>query len=151
MTAVTEICNYLALSPTLATSGQPTESQFVAIQAAGYGRVVNLAMPTSTNWLPKEPEIVTGLGMEYIAIPVVWDYPTLDDLEQLFAILEETGEQPIWVHCALNMRVSAMMYLYNRLKRGMAASEAKSLLEKIWVPNETWQNFIDAAIELYAD
>lgn len=149
MADLTQIKSYLSLPGRIATSGQPTAAQFAEIQAEGYEVVVNLAMPSSENWLPEERSIVSELGMEYVPIPVVWDYPTLDDLETLFETLDKNRERPVWVHCALNMRVSAMMYLYHRLRLGMKDIDATQYLNKIWLPNETWQKFIEAAIELY--
>lgn len=151
MANLTQIKSYLALPGRIATSGQPTAEQFAEIQREGYEVVVNLAMPTSENWLPEERGIVSELGMDYVPLPVVWDYPTLDDFETLAEVLDKNRERPVWVHCALNMRVSAMMYLYHRLRLGMKDVEATGYLSKIWVPNDTWQKFMDAAIELYDD
>ncbi len=149
--ALDEICNYYQVFTRIASSGQPTREQFSEIQASGYAVVVNLAMPSSTNWMADERDVVAELGMEYVPIPVVWEYPTLDDFEQLAEVLEQNRERQVWVHCALNMRVSAMIYLYNRLRLGMKDLEATQHLNQIWVPNETWQNFMDATIELYGE
>lgn len=149
--ALSDIPAYLPLPQGIATSGQPSPEQLAEIQAAGYGQVINLAMPTSENWLENEAALVTGLGMDYLAIPVVWEYPTLDDLERLWDALEQRGQRPTWVHCALNLRVSAMLYLYHRLRLGMAEAEARSYLDQIWTPNGVWQRFIEAAIALYDD
>jgi protein tyrosine phosphatase (PTP) superfamily phosphohydrolase (DUF442 family) len=146
--ALNEICHYLPICDRIATSGQPQREQFAAIQAAGYEVIVNLAMPNSSNWLADERDVVAALGLEYVPIPVVWEYPTLDDLEQVFEVLGR--HRKTWVHCALNMRVSAMLYLYNRIQLGMADAEATAYLIKIWTPNDVWQTFMDAAIELYA-
>lgn len=68
---LTEICNFLQLSNSIATAGQPTIEQFAAIKQAGYSVVINLALPTSTNAIPNEQQIVESQGMEYMAIPVV--------------------------------------------------------------------------------
>lgn len=149
--ALTDINAYLLLPQGIATSGQPTADQFAEIQAAGYEVVVNLAMPTSENWLANEAEVVESLGMTYVPLPVVWDYPSLGDAEQFFELLTNNQERQVWVHCALNMRVSAMMYLYHRIHRDMRDLEATQYLNKIWIPNATWQNFLDAVIELYGE
>ncbi len=149
--ALTDINAYLLLPQGIATSGQPTVEQFGEIKAAGYEVVVNLAMPTSENWLTNEAEVVAGLAMEYVSLPVGWDYPGLGDAEQFFEVMAKHRDRPIWVHCALNMRVSAMMYLYHRIYGEMRDLEATQYLNKIWIPNEVWQNFIDAVIELYGE
>jgi protein tyrosine phosphatase (PTP) superfamily phosphohydrolase (DUF442 family) len=141
-----EIEAFLSISPTLATSGQPTTEQFTDILSEGYSLIINLATPASSNWNPDEQAIVENLGMEYIGIPIDWESPTIVEFEHLANLLDKNPERKIWVHCAKNMRVSAMIYLYHRLRQGYTEETARPYLEQIWQPNETWQNFIDAAI-----
>lgn len=140
---------FLPISPTLATSGQPKAEQFTDIASAGYSLVINLATPASSNWNSNENAIAQSLGMEYVGIPIDWEYPTLSDFEDLANLLDENTERKTWVHCAKNMRVSAMIYLYHRLRKGYTEETSRRYLEQIWQPNEVWQNFIDATIELY--
>ncbi|KAM3097614.1 protein tyrosine phosphatase family protein [Phormidesmis sp. 146-12] len=146
---IEEIFNFLKLSDRLATAGQPTEAQFPAIAQAGYQVVINLAVPESTNAIAHEPAIVQSLGMEYVHIPVIWTEPTLDDLDRFFTILNTNAEKPIFVHCAMNMRVSAFMYLYRRINDHMSHEAASQDLYQIWTPNDDWQEFIQQAIEHY--
>ncbi|NJK47471.1 phosphatase [Candidatus Gracilibacteria bacterium] len=140
---------FLPISPTLATSGQPTTEQFADIASAGYSLVINLATPASSNWNRDENAIAQSLGMKYVSIPIDWEYPTLSDFENLADLLDENSERKTWVHCAKNMRVSAMIYLYHRLRKNYTEETSRRYLEQIWQPNEVWQNFIDATIELY--
>ena len=144
-----DIYNFLQISDFVATSGQPTKEQFSEIKNSEYQVVVNLALPTSSNALPGEKEIVEDLGMEYIHIPVVWEKPTIEDLEQFFSVMSENKDKKTFVHCAANMRVSAFMYLYRRLCDRVNKEEAKQDLDRIWQPNETWQQFIERVIEKY--
>ncbi len=146
-----QIQAFLPISFTLATSGQPTPEEFTAIASAGYSLVINLATPTSSNWNPDENILVESLGMEYVGIPIDWEYPTLSDFEDFANLLDENSERKIWVHCAKNMRVSAMIYLYHRLRKNYIEEVARRYLEQIWQPNEIWQNFIEATLMLYAD
>ena len=53
-----DIYNFLQLSDSIATSGQPTTEQFSAIKDSGYKIVINLALQTSSNALPDEKQIV---------------------------------------------------------------------------------------------
>lgn len=148
-TNIEEIYNFLQLSEKLATSGQPGEAQFAAIKESGYKVVVNLALPESPNALPNEREIVESLGMKYVHIPVVWENPTPDDIARFFNVMEENAAQPVFVHCAANMRVSAFAYLYRRLRESINDEQAKQDLHQIWIPNEIWQKFIQQVIEHY--
>ncbi|WP_156119793.1 protein tyrosine phosphatase family protein [Leptolyngbya sp. KIOST-1] len=143
---VSDIRNYLAISPTLATAGQPSPEQFEALAQAGYLVVVNLALSTSDNAIPHEAELVKSLSMTHFHIPVVWEAPTLTDLEIFFKVMERNRDAKTLVHCALNMRVSAFVYLYRVLRQGVDEPVALADLHRIWRPNPTWQAFIDQAI-----
>jgi protein tyrosine phosphatase (PTP) superfamily phosphohydrolase (DUF442 family) len=154
-----EIEAFVPISPTIATSGQPNTKQFSDIQSEGYSLVVNLATPASSNWNPDEQAIVESLGMKYVSIAIDFEYPTLNDFENLADLLDENSDwtpstlrdRKTWVHCAKNMRVSAMMYLYHRLRKGYTEETSRRYLEQIWQPNEVWQNFIEATIGLYTE
>jgi protein tyrosine phosphatase (PTP) superfamily phosphohydrolase (DUF442 family) len=146
---LSEIEAFVPVSPNLATSGQPTAAQFAVIQAAGYAVVVNLAMPTSSNWLPEESLIVDRLGMDYVHIPVLWENPVLDDFDRLADFLEANQGRKVWVHCAKNMRVSAMVYLYNRLRLKLTHEVAWRYVEQVWQPDVVWMGFIEATLGLY--
>jgi protein tyrosine phosphatase (PTP) superfamily phosphohydrolase (DUF442 family) len=142
---------FLPISFTIATSGQPTQEQFGDIASATYSLVINLATPTSSNWNPEENILVESLGMEYVSIPIDWENPTLSDFENLADLLDENPERKIWLHCAKNMRVSAMIYLYHRLRKGYTEEASRRYLEQIWQPNRIWQNFIEATVTLYTE
>ncbi len=142
-----EIYNYLQISDEIATSGQPTVEQFGAIKQAGYEVVVNLALVDSPNALPNEKEIIEVRGMEYIHIPVIWDNPTLEDLHSFFETMNVNQGKKIFVHCAMNKRVSVFVYLYRRICLGASQEEAKLDLNKLWVPNEVWQRLISQAFD----
>jgi protein tyrosine phosphatase (PTP) superfamily phosphohydrolase (DUF442 family) len=137
------ITNYLHISDTLGTAGQPTAEQFAAIRAAGYEVVVNLAMPGSTNALPSERELVAAEGMDYVHIPVIWESPTAHDLERLIAVMDQNQGRKVFVHCALNMRVSCFIFLYRVLRLGVPVEEAWQDVLAVWEPNEIWQQFVE--------
>jgi protein tyrosine phosphatase (PTP) superfamily phosphohydrolase (DUF442 family) len=149
--ALSEIEAFLPISSTLTTSGQPTSKQFSDIVSKGYSLVINLATPASSNWNPEEKDLVESLGMEYVGILIDWDYPTLNDYENLADLLDENSDRKIWLHCAKNMRVSALIYLYHRLRKDYTEEASRRYLEQIWQPNQVWQNFIEATIALYLE
>ena len=132
------------------TSGQLSERDIDRLPALGIGAVINLALPTSSNALPGEAELVSRQGITYVQIPVEWERPELHQLQQFFTMLKAFAGRKVWVHCAKNMRVSAFVYLYRRLC--LAESEEASVhpMREVWVPNETWSGFIRDALGAYA-
>lgn len=145
--SIEEIYNYLKISDSVATAGQPTEAQFSTIRESGYQVVVNLARPDSPNALSNEQAIVESLGMQYIHIPVIWENPTFEDISRFFSVMETNADKSVFVHCAANMRVSTFVYLYRLVHAGMSEEQAKQDLHRIWTPNETWQTFIQQVME----
>lgn len=143
------IIKFLQLSPRLATAGQPRAEQFAEIGAAGYELVINLAVPDHVTAVPNEAELIGAQGMRYLHIPVVWEAPTRADLEQFFAAMDGNREKKIFVHCAMNMRVSAFMFLYRVLRESMPREDALKDLRKIWQPIPHWQQFIERMLAEY--
>ena len=128
------------------TSGQLSSADIQRLPGLGVAAVVNLALPTSSNALPGEAEEVTRLGLPYVHLPVPWEQPELAHLQQFFGVLDAFAGRRVWVHCALNYRVSAFVYLYRRLRRGESAEEASYPMRTIWKPNPVWQAFIEQAL-----
>ncbi len=137
------IFNFLPLSETLITAGQPTEQQLVTVKAGGYKTVVNLALGSAHNALADERSTVESLGMRYVHIPVEFDRPTAEDFDIFCNLMRENGDQPVLVHCAANFRVSAFIYLYRRIYLGWGSDDAITDLHGIWTPNAVWQKFIE--------
>lgn len=144
--ALDSVRAFLPLTDRIGTAGQPTAEQFAAIRAAGYEVVVNLVPPEQASYLSDEPEIVTSLGMAYVNIPVVWTAPARESLEAFFVVMDANRERRVFVHCAANMRVSAFLFLYRVLRLGMDEADAEDDLERIWVPEGVWREFVNEAL-----
>ena len=142
-TSLSSIRHFRALSEGLATAGQPTADQFPRIREAGYEVVVNLALTTSDNALANEGCLVAGLGMAYVHIPVDFARPTAADFEAFAGVLDAFRGRRIFVHCAMNMRVSAFVFIYRVLRGEATRVEALRDLKAIWEPDETWSRFIE--------
>jgi NAD+ diphosphatase len=145
-TPLVAIKNFLPLGERFGTAGQPTAEQFALIRAEGFDTVVNLALATSPGGLPDEGALVQGLGMEYVHIPVEFGAPQPDDLQRFFDAVEQREGKRIFVHCIMNMRVSAFMFLYRVLKLGHPIHDAELALHRLWQPDPVWQDFIDRAL-----
>lgn len=143
---IDSIINFFQISPRLGTAGQPDSAQFEEIQAAGYEVVINLVPSTSSEGLPDEKAIVTGLGMEYVHIPVIWTAPTAQNLDDFFEALNKYATRKVFAHCVLNMRVSAFVFLYRVLVQHVPQETARQAMLEIWQPYDTWQAFVTQAL-----
>ena len=142
MDKLSTIYNFLSLSAKLATSGQPLEEELEYISKTGFEVVINLVLSDADYSLADEERSVIKSGMEYVHIPVIWQYPTSDDLDKFFAVMEKYKNKKLFVHCAANMRVSSFVALYRVIKEGWDYSDAVNDVYKIWKPNDIWSDFI---------
>jgi len=141
------IYNYLRLGELLHTSGQPTASQLEVLGSQGIRTVINLALPTSDNAVATEAAILTGQGIRYFQIPVDWQRPLEEDFSLFTKLLPLVDHEPLLVHCALNMRVSAFCYLYRRVVLGCSHREAAGDLMRIWPPVDQWYLYMNNILE----
>jgi protein tyrosine phosphatase (PTP) superfamily phosphohydrolase (DUF442 family) len=147
---VKDIYNYLFLNENLSSSGMPTAEQMKEVADAGVKVVINLALRTSPGALPEEDKIVESLGMQYIHIPVEWNNPTQQNLEDFFKAMDMYEFQKVHVHCQANYRATGFITLYRILREGWKKDEAIPIMEKIWNPEDfpVWQRFIDENLSL---
>ena len=136
------IFNFLPISETLVTAGQPTEKQFQYVKDAGFLRVINLAPEGAENALMDERGTLESLGMHYTHIPVDFSNPTEDDFKRFCAAMQELGDTQAMVHCAANMRVSAFVYRYRVEVLGEDPNKAIIDLHEIWEPFGVWKKFV---------
>lgn len=164
------ILNFLPISARLATAGQPAREQFATVSDSGYELVINLAPADSSNAIANEAQVVADNGMRYVHIPVDWKTPRLEDLTRFFEVMEQNRERKVFVHCAMNLRVSSFVYLYRVLREGVPEPEAAVPLNEMWgrvatyaegrgpdsvavatansfyQPDGVWRRFIDEAL-----
>jgi protein tyrosine phosphatase (PTP) superfamily phosphohydrolase (DUF442 family) len=137
-----KVKNYLEISPELSSSGQPAPKDFELIAEHGYQVVINLSMPDSQSALTDEGYLVTSTGMTYIHIPVPFDSPDLSHLHAFSSAMDAFSAKKVWVHCALNYRASAFLYLYSRLVKRKSKADSARYIYPHWEPNDTWSSFI---------
>ncbi len=135
------ILNTIVINERITTSGQPSPNQFEDIAKAGFTCIINLAMPDSTNALPDEGGFVSEAGMNYFHIPVPFEAPTRSHLSLFLKLMKVLEKDKVWVHCALNWRVSAFMAHYQKGTLKLSESKRVPMLES-WQPDEVWQEFL---------
>lgn len=139
-----DILNFHQVSDRIGTSGQPTADQFSKIQVAGYSTIINLAMSDASNAVPEEEKLINALGMTYIHLPVPFDNPGINHLRAFLALMDALKPEKVFVHCALNLRVSAFMYQYLILREGRSAAHASSPYLQAWWPkmDARWRSIV---------
>ena len=143
---LSSIKDFLLLSEDLATAGQPTEAELGAIAARGFQVVINLALATSPGALPDEAASVARHGMEYVHIPIDFNAPEIPAALRFFAALRAHRGRRLFVHCAANKRVSALIYAYRIFEGEPGPATAARDLARRWEPDEIWRRYIDDTV-----
>ena len=136
------LLNRIDYSRSLTTAGQPTEAELLLISSADFDRVIFLAFTNHPKAVAHEDDIVRDQGLQFIHIPVEWESPSPADFAAFAAVMQTfTGGRTL-VHCEVNFRASVFGFLYQVLYEGADVDDAMSLMQSIWVPNDTWEAFI---------
>lgn len=141
-----EIVNFRQYSPTFASSGQPSKEQFAAIAENGFERIVYIAFTSNPNALADADQVIKDLGMEYMHIPVDWNNPLPADFYAFADSLQRDTDKKTLLHCQVNARATAFSFLYRVIYEGVDIAEAKTDMNTVWQPNETWRDFIFAVL-----
>ena len=144
-----EIRNFLPLSENLFTGGMPNAEQLRAAAEQGVQVVINLALHDVPTALPEEEKLVSSLGMAYINIPVVWNHPTRQNLNEFLEAMEDHSEEKVLIHCEANYRATAFPALDRILRQGWKREDALEVMHQIWNEEKypVWKKFIEESID----
>ena len=104
--------NVVIISPTLVTAGQPTRESLQRLKAEGYVAVISLAPGDTADAVKDQAEILAAQGIEFVHIPIPWQAPEAKHLQATAAALNRLQGQKVLLHCQMNMRASALAFLY---------------------------------------
>jgi uncharacterized protein (TIGR01244 family) len=129
-----DIRNWQRRPDGITTSGKLEASDPARLAAIGVRHVVNLALDTHPEALADEAALLAAERIAYTHIPVPFDAPTPDHVTALAeALAAHPG--PHHVHCIMNFRVTAFLYLLDRAA-GVPEPEARARMAKVWNPLE---------------
>lgn len=140
---ITDIRNFVAISETLATAGQPSEQQLQELEAAGFDAVINLGLLDPRYCLPDEAGNVAALGMLYHHIPVVFQDPKAEDFAAFRSAMDSLRNRKVFVHCAMNFRVSCFVALLGEAELGWTRAQADAHVQRLWKPDQVWSTFME--------
>ncbi len=136
-----DVPHYVQNTPMIASSGQPSREQLSSI-ASAYDAVVNLAMPHHELAIADEGCIVSASGARYMHLPIPFDNPAKEDAKIFCHFMRALRGKKVWVHCILNYRASAFLYLYFTRVEGLSEEQARSPIFDTWQPDTVWQQFL---------
>ena len=135
--------NVVEISPQLVTSGQPSAEALAGLKAQGFEAVIYLAPPTVSDAVRDEQLIVTRQGLTFINIPIRFDNPTESDFDTFSSVLRGLGSRKVLVHCQINLRASAMVFLYRAIVLKAEPRVAYEAVAGVWSPDDRWKRLIE--------
>jgi protein tyrosine phosphatase (PTP) superfamily phosphohydrolase (DUF442 family) len=141
-TATIEAPNVVPITSRLVTSGQPTAAALSRLGAQGFGAVIYLAPPTSSDAVPGEADIVRKQGLEFINIPIEFGDPTDADFQAFAAAMDKFKDRKVLVHCQVNMRASTMTFLYRTVVGRENPDLAYESVARVWSPRGAWKRLM---------
>lgn len=117
------------------------------IAKENYEIVINLAVANSEGKIENEDDIVTNLGMNYIHIPVEFLDPTHKNLKDFIEILSSLSKKKVWLHCIMNYRASAFMYVYHKYILKTPFEDINLKVFEEWSPDKKWQAIMKTSFE----
>lgn len=130
-----DIRNWQRRPDGITTSGRLERDDLGRLAEIGIRHVVNLALDAHPEALAEEKSLLAERGIGYTHIPVPFDAPTKAHLDTLRTALSCVG-RPVHVHCIMNYRVTAFMYLLDR-EAGVSEEEARRRMQEVWDPLES--------------
>ena len=128
-TPAIHIDNFGQINARYYRGGQPVARDYADLAALGVKTIVNL---TSDDAQADEPALAKQNGMQYFQIPMTTrQAPTASQLAEFIAIVENTANQPVYVHCVGGRhRTGVMTAVYRMTDDGWTADQAFAEMKK---------------------
>jgi len=141
--------NVRVISPLLVTAGQPDRASLQRLKSEGYAAVISLSPSDARDAVPEESQILTAQGVEFIHIPMPWQAPEAKHLEAMGEAMQRLKGRKVLVHCQMNMRASAMTFLYRAIYEKEDPAKAWGDVKPLWTPTNQWATFLDGQLRAH--
>jgi uncharacterized protein (TIGR01244 family) len=114
--------NYNRPTPFMGTGGAPAPGGVAELASLGFKLIIDLRGP-GEDGVAREVGEVKKAGLRYVNIPVTTLMPTPDQVARFAALIEQSDNWPVFVHCGSAARVGGIWALY-RAGKGVPATVA---------------------------
>lgn len=127
---VPPIRNFLQVTPEFCTGGQPRLEHYTKLKADGVKAVLNLRRP-GEHRAAEEQAAVEKAGMTYFNIPVNYQAPSAENVDEFLRITDDPANRPMFIHCTAAIRVGAFWMIRRVLRDGMPVEAALEEAHKV--------------------
>jgi len=139
--------NMTKVGPTVACAGATDAAAIPEIAKHGYKAIINLRLPSERDAnIDAAREAAAQVGIRYIHLP--FDVANPDDalVERFIAAVSDSGNQPVFVHCASANRVGALWMIKRVTVDGWDTARAETEARAIGLSNPTLRDWSLAQI-----
>jgi protein tyrosine phosphatase (PTP) superfamily phosphohydrolase (DUF442 family) len=136
-----DLPNYLEVTPSIATGGQPTDAGLRTLAERGYTSIINLRTNEERVDLAAEEKSARELGLGYFPLPAVGTAPEARQAFEFMNLLQERKDGRVFVHCATANRVGAFMMIYRVLRDGLSPEKAEEEAGRIGLRSDVLRKF----------
>jgi uncharacterized protein (TIGR01244 family) len=129
-----DIRNFLQVTPSFCTGGQPRMEHFADLKKRGVKAVLNLRTP-GEHRAEEEKAAVEAAGLRYINIPVNYREPADADVDAFLKITDDEANRPMFIHCTAAIRVGAFWLIRRVVRDGMSWDAALEESRKVGLVN----------------
>ena len=141
--------NVVEISPRLVTAGQPSAEALAELRARGFGAVIYLVPPNAHDAVRDEGLIVGRQGLVFVNLPIRFDEPTARDFETFVAVMRGLQDRKVLVHCQINMRASALVFLYRAIVLREDPRLAYDAVTRVWTPGGPWKSLVQEQLRMH--
>ena len=127
---VPPIRNFMRINDQVCTGAQPRLEHLAQLKADGVKAIINLRVP-SEHRAQEEEVKAKELGLRYFNIPVNYRDPKDEQVVEFLKITDDPDNRPVFIHCALAIRVGAFWMIRRVLRDGWTIEAAQTEAEKI--------------------
>ena len=124
------IRNFLQVTPEFCTGGQPRLEHFAKLKADGVKTVLNLRRP-SEHRADEEKAAVEAAGLKYVNIPVDYQNPKAEDVDEFLKVTDDPANRPMFIHCTAAIRVGGFWMIRRVMRDGMTFEAALEEARKV--------------------
>jgi uncharacterized protein (TIGR01244 family) len=145
---VEEIPGYVRVNEVVATGGQPTMPQVLALGAAGFRAILNLREDGEFD-SAAEAEAAREAGLIYLRVPVKGSDPNDGEVGEFLRMTDDPANYPIFIHCASGNRVGAFLLIRRVLRDGRTFDEAEGEAVRIGLKSPNLKEFARTYLEAH--
>ena len=138
--------NFVPITSSLATSGQPSPATLADLKRIGVEAVISLGQRGGPNLVPEEPAIVRAQGIDFVSLPFPPDGPSeAQYLAVALALARVQGRRTL-VHCQVNWQASTFVFLHRVIVGKERPELAYDSVAKVWSPSGPWRELVVAQL-----